>query len=127
MILMAGVGVEDGPQVRGVLSKEVMRKYKSTPFFLYRLKDLADEISSNPNFIDAVLVLLGFIAFAAALPFYPLVILVVFGIALFFAGLKHAFLGLLLMLLLTFPMVMYQLPALAWIYLLAISFSMIYG
>ena len=110
-----------------MLSKEVMRKYKSTPFFLYRLKDLADEISSNPNFIDAVLVLLGFIAFAAALPFYPLVILVVFGIALFFAGLKHAFLGLLLMLLLTFPMVMYQLPALAWIYLLAISFSMIYG
>jgi hypothetical protein len=37
------------------VSQEVIRKYHSTPLFLYRLKDLAlIDIKQSDNFIDAI-------------------------------------------------------------------------
>jgi SpoVK/Ycf46/Vps4 family AAA+-type ATPase len=124
---MAGTGSEDTAEVRGVVSKEVIRKYHTTPLFLYRLKDILVDIKSNAAFIDSILMVLGFVAFAAALPFYPLVIAVLIVAVIFAASLKHPFLGLIIMVAFTFPMVMYQLPALAWIYIMVISLSLIYG
>ena len=49
------------------------------------------------------------------------------AVLVFFASLKHGFIGLLLMILLSLPMVMYQVPALAEIYIIAMSMAMIYG
>ena len=72
-------------------------------------------ITTNPNFLDALLVIAALIAFAAAFPFYPIDsscdscsrASVIFT-------LRHAFLGLVVLMILVFPMLMYQTPALAY-------------
>jgi len=124
---MAGKQDGDGQAVNTIVSQEVIRKYHTTPLSFYRLKDFIIDIKSNDNFIDALLITMAFISMWAALPSYPVVIMAVLAVLIFFACLKHAFLGLILMILLSLPMVMYQIPALMEIYVIAMSMAMIYG
>jgi hypothetical protein len=124
---MAGTGEDEERQVKTIVSQEIIRKYHTTPLFLYRLKDIALDIKQSDNFIDALLIVMAFIALWAALPSYPIIIAVILAMVIFFAGIKNGFLGLLLMILLSLPMVMYQVPALAEIYVIVMSLTMIYG
>ncbi len=117
----------DGSTVRGAISREVIRKRRRAPLYIYRIKDLLTEVVTNNNFIDAMIITLGLIAFASALPFYPLFILLVLALVVFYASLRHGFLGLIIMLALAVPMVLYQMPALAFIFPIMITFSLVYG
>jgi hypothetical protein len=127
LIGMAGDEEDDNREVSTIVSREVMRKYHTTPLFLYRLKDLLVDIKTNDNFIDAILITVAFISLWAALPSYPVAIAAILAVIIFFASLRHAFIGLLVMILLSFPMVMYQVPAVAEIYVIVMSMAMIYG
>jgi transitional endoplasmic reticulum ATPase len=120
-------GEEQEREVKTIVSQEVIRKYHSTPLFLYRLKDLLIDIKTNDNFIDAILIVTAFVALWAALPSYPVLITAILAAVIFFASLKHGFIGLLAMILLSLPMVVYQVPAMAEIYVIAMSMAMIYG
>jgi SpoVK/Ycf46/Vps4 family AAA+-type ATPase len=74
-----------------------------------------------------VLVLLTFGAVVAALPFYPWPLLIIIFILLFAATLFNPFLGLIVLVSLIFPILIFQVPALAWIFLFAITMSLIFG
>jgi hypothetical protein len=98
---------DENVSVQGSISHDVIRKYHSAPIAIYRIKDTYVDITSNPNFFDSLLVIISLIAFAAAFPFYPILILAVLAIVLFIFTLRHAFLGLIILMVLIFPMLMY--------------------
>jgi SpoVK/Ycf46/Vps4 family AAA+-type ATPase len=124
---MAGVEADEEQKVKTIVSQEVIRKYHTTPLSLYRIKDFLIDIKTSDNFIDALLIAMAFISMWAALPSYPVVIAAILALVIFFAALRHAFLGLIFMILLSLPMVMYQVPAITEIYVIAMSMAMIYG
>ncbi|MDE1865572.1 MAG: AAA family ATPase [Candidatus Micrarchaeota archaeon] len=124
---MAGSGTGEEREVKTIVSQQVIRKYHTTPLFLYRLKDFIVDIKTNDNFIDALLIVTAFISMWAALPSYPIIIVVILSLVIFFACLRHGFMGLLVMLLLSLPMVMYQVPAISEIYVIIMSMAMVYG
>ncbi len=124
---MAGNEADDEREVKTIVSQEIIRKYHTTPLFLYRLKDFLVDIKQNDNFIDALLIVMAFVSLWWALPSYPVLIAAILAVLIFFAALRHAFLGLIFMILLSLPMVMYQVPALAEIYVIVMSMAMIYG
>ena len=118
---------DENVSVQGSISHDVIRKYHSAPIAIYRIKDTYVDITSNPNFFDSLLVIISLIAFAAAFPFYPILILAVLAIVLFIFTLRHAFLGLIILMVLIFPMLMYQTPALAYIFLLVMTIGFVFG
>lgn len=124
---MASNGQNAGPEVRTLISNEVIRKHQSTPMTLYRIRDAYDTVVSNDNFTDAMLATIGFVALSAALPFYPLLLTLLLAIVVFYAGLRHGFLGLILMFVLAFPMFAFQVPAIALLFVIVMAFSLIYG
>ena len=113
--------------IKGSISHDVIRKYHSAPIALYRIKDTYVDITTNPNFFDSLLVIAALIAFAAAFPFYPIIVLLILALVLFIFTLRHAFLGLIILMLLIFPMLMYQTPALAYIFLLLMTMGFVFG
>ncbi|MDE1869022.1 MAG: AAA family ATPase [Candidatus Micrarchaeota archaeon] len=115
-----------GPE-KSELVQEIIRKHHKTPIAVYKIKDMIMELSGNPHFMDMILLLLAFIAFVSAFPFYPIELLIIFGIVLIVASLKHPFLGLCLLMALMFPIIMYQTPPLAWVFMLLVSASLIFG
>lgn len=117
----------EGVAVRGSISQDVIRKYHRTPMAFYRIKDQYVDIVTNPNFIDALLLIAALVAFGAAFPFYPIIVLVILAIVLFIFTLRHAFLGFILLMVMVFPMLMYQTPALAYIFLLVMTMGLLFG
>src|SRR5208283_1145117 len=97
------------------------------PITFYKLKDMTIDLTSNPNFFDAVLLSIAFLSMISAFPFYPIVIAVPLLVLLFYAALRHPFLGLIVLIVMVFPTVAYQMPALAWVFMLVISVSLIFG
>ncbi len=117
----------ESPVISSSISQDVIRKYHSVPIALYRIKDIYVDITTNPNFFDSVLVIAALLAFGAAFPFYPILILALLAVILFIFTLRHAFLGLIVLMLLIFPMLMYQTPALAYIFLLFVTLGFVLG
>lgn len=113
--------------VKGSIAQNIIRKYHRTPIAFYRLKDLYVDVTTNPNFLDSLLVIASLIAFSAAFPFYPFIILGLLVIALFIVTLRHAFLGLIVLMLLIFPMLMYQTPALAYVFVIVMTIGLVFG
>jgi transitional endoplasmic reticulum ATPase len=113
--------------IKGSIAKDIIRKYHKTPIALYRIKDLYVDVTTNPNFLDAALTIAAFIAFAAAFPFYPLVIIPIIVIALLIVTLRHSFLGLVVLMVFVFPMLMFQVAALGYIFLLFMSMALVFG
>lgn len=123
---MARPSEQAGPE-KSELVQEIIRKHHRTPIAAYQLKDIMMELSGNPHFFDMALILLGFIALVCAFPFYPIPLIVVLLVLLCVATLKHPFLGLCLLMALSFPVVMYQTPPIAWVFMLLVSASLIFG
>ena len=94
---------------------------------LYGLDERIATLLAAPGFIDGILVLLAFIGVCAALNFYPLILIIILSIALFTITVRKPFLGLIFLIFLIMPMLVYQMPALAWLYLLVMAGSLIYG
>jgi SpoVK/Ycf46/Vps4 family AAA+-type ATPase len=116
-----------GKSVKSELVKNIIRKQHAAPIFYYKLKDMAIDVVSNPHFLDAVLLLIGFLAVITAFPFYPIAIAIVLLALLFTTTMYHPFLGLILLMALMFPVVAYQLPSLAWAFMIVVSMSLIFG
>ena len=110
-----------------LISREIIKRHNIRPILFYRLKNLWMEVTSNNNFLDALLIFFAFVAVTTALPFYPAALLILLIILLFAATLYHPFLGLIMFMVLIVPPIMYQTPALAWIFMFIISGSLILG
>ena len=113
--------------IKTSIAQDVIRKYHKTPMTFYRLKDQYVDIVTNPNFLDSLLVIAALIAFSAAFPFYPITVIVILSVLLFIFTLRHAFLGMIILMLIIFPMLMYQTPALAYIFGLIMSMGLVFG
>ena len=107
--------------------EEIIRKSHRTPIGLYTINEKLSALVHNPGFLDAVLITIAFFSAATSLKFYPLAVMVVVAVALFAITVKKPFPGLILLMLSILPLFMYQMPALAWIYLMVMSASLIYG
>lgn len=114
-------------EIKSERVRNILKQAKRGPLWYYRIKDLLMNIRSNKNFLDAVLVALAFVSIAYAFPFYPYLIILLIVIGLFAATEIHPFLGFILLMLIMVPILVYQTPALAWIFLFILSFSLIYG
>ncbi len=124
---MAQPEKNDEVLVKSNLSKDIIRKYHRVPISLYRIKDIYVDVTTNPNFVDALLVIAALVAFASAFPFYPILVLVALILVLFVFTLRHAFLGLVLLMVMIFPMLMFQTPALAYIFLIVMTMGLVFG
>ena len=120
-----------GPKWSKVKSERVRRlvkeRHRLTPIGLYSLKDKLLIIGTNPNFMDAVLALAAFLAVTYAFGYYPYILVVALGAALFAAALYKPFLGVVVLMVITFPMLAYVVPALGLVFVLIISLALIYG
>ena len=76
------------------IASEIIKRHSKAPLMLYRLKDWGIRLTSNQNFFDAMLMVFAFIAVVAALPSYPLVIIIMISLLLFVSTLRHPLLGL---------------------------------
>ena len=108
-------------------SASIIRKYYKRPLAFYRLKDEILRLTSNLHVSDAVLASLTFIALVFAFPYYPMFSIPIIFLVVFGATLYKPFLGLLILAVFTFPMLMYQVPVIAWLFLFAVSAMLIYG
>ncbi len=107
--------------------KEVIRKRHGGPVFLYNLDERFSRLVHAPGFTDAILAVLAFIGANAALKFYPLILIAAFSVVIFAVTVKKPFVGFLALIIFIFPLLMYQMPALTWLYLLVLAGSLIYG
>ncbi|MDE1856631.1 MAG: AAA family ATPase [Candidatus Micrarchaeota archaeon] len=103
------------------------RRRHKTPMLFYSIKDRLLRLTSMPSFIDAVIIAFAFVAALAALGFYPPITALLILVIIFAAAVYHPFLGLLTFALFIFPMLMYQVPAIAWVFMVGISLALIYG
>jgi transitional endoplasmic reticulum ATPase len=111
----------------GRVSQEVFRKYHTVPISFYSLKDKIARLISNENIVGALLIPAAFLAFAFAFGFYPFAVIIVLAVLLFFAALEHPLLGIGLFLALVFPILMYQTPAIAWVFMFFITITLVFG
>ncbi|MGC8669575.1 MAG: AAA family ATPase [Candidatus Micrarchaeia archaeon] len=112
---------------RESIAHNIIRKTHKTPLSFYKISSYVSDTTSNPNFTDTLIIMLTFIAFAAAFPFYPYIIILVLLIVLFYLTQYNPFLGLVMLIVFIFPMIIYQTPAFAWVFMFAITASLIYG
>ncbi len=124
---MAAPAADIDKGVHSKISHDVIRKSHMMPVMFYRVGDIAEDISSNPNFLDSLLAFIALIAFAAAFPFYPWVVLAVLAVALFAVTLKHAFLGFIVLMLMVFPMLAYQVTSLSYLLIFAMTLGLVFG
>ena len=110
-----------------VSEREIARNRRYLPLFAYGLMSRVEGLLYSGNLIDAILAVIAFVALDVALPFYPIAIAVVLTIAIFAATRYRAFLGLIALTVFSFPMFIYQTPALSWLFIIAASISLIYG
>lgn len=97
------------------------------PLTFFYLKDLIREFVNNKNFPDSALAAFALASVAIALPFYPLAILIPLIIVVFVLARLHPFAGLYGLLFLTFPMVIYQAPLMAWYYAIFLAACLFVG
>jgi SpoVK/Ycf46/Vps4 family AAA+-type ATPase len=102
-------------------------KRKVVPLWLYWLKDFARRIVTSQNFHDSLITAFAFISLNIAFPFYPIQIAVIILAVIFVLTFYIPLLGLLTLLLLTLPMIIYQAPLLAWMVMIVISASLFLG
>ncbi|MCL4381248.1 MAG: AAA family ATPase [Candidatus Marsarchaeota archaeon] len=102
-------------------SEEAIKGVFKLPLFFYMVKDKAIAITSNQNFFDAVLLCFAFLIDAIVFKFYPVAAIIALILAIGVLTLKNAFLGLIALVVLIFPTMMYQSPGIAWVMLFAIS------
>jgi transitional endoplasmic reticulum ATPase len=100
---------------------------KMIPLSVYWLKDLVKKTVTNRNFHDSLATTFAFASLAIAFPFFPLVLFVPLLALVFVFTFLAPLLGLIALLLLTLPMIIYQAPLLAWLVTIIISASLFLG
>ncbi|MGA3021177.1 MAG: ATP-binding protein, partial [Candidatus Micrarchaeales archaeon] len=97
------------------------------PLYIYKIKDFINQIIRNKNFHDSLVTSFAFLSLGIAFPFLPPLFFLPLLILVFILTFIHPLLGLLGLLLLTLPMLIYQAPLLAWLCAILISISLILG
>jgi len=115
-------GMRESPK-----SKSIIKKYYKRPIAFYRYKDLLIRMATHFHVADSLLALMTFIALVYAFPYYPILTLPFIAIVIVAATLYRPFLGLIVLAVFTFPMLVYQVPVLGWMFLFVISGMLIYG
>jgi SpoVK/Ycf46/Vps4 family AAA+-type ATPase len=105
----------------------VKERHKLLPIGFYTLKDKLLRIATNSNFIDAALALAAFLAATYAFGYYPYALVAALAVALFAIALYKPFIGVIALMAITFPMLMYTVPALALVFMFIISVALVYG
>ncbi len=108
-------------------TSEFLRRRYIAPLTFYRLKDIAIGVAQRPTFFDTVIITLAFIAILFAVPFYPWLLAPIFIAIVFIAALYHPFVGLVVMIALMMPALLYQAPAIALLALFIVTFSLVFG
>jgi hypothetical protein len=108
-------------------ARQIVKRHSKAPLAFYKLKDWGIRLTSHPNFFDAVVMLVAFAAVVSALPSYPLIITAVIMLLLLLATLRHPLLGLVVLMCVTMPALMYQTPALAWMFMVIVSICLVFG
>ena len=107
--------------------KAASSKRGTVPLSVYRIKDAVRTLFSNKNFTDALATTFAVLSVAAAFPSVPLPVLIAMLVITFIITLVHPFAGLIFLLFETLPMIIYQVPLIAWIFTLFISAALIVG
>lgn len=107
--------------------KNAEKAYKATPLYFYKFKDMLRQLVSQQNFPDAVAAVFALAAVASALPLFPLPFLAVMLVLTFVITLLQPAVGLIVLLFETFPMFLYQIPLVAWLFTLFMSISLFAG
>ncbi len=119
--------IKKGEAPKVVSSKELIRRQHALPITFYTLKDRMLAIAHKPTFLDALLVIVAFLAIVVGFPYYPLIYVILIMLALFVATLYHPFLGLIFLMVFTFPVLVYQMAAIAWLFLFIITLALVFG
>ncbi|MCL4371805.1 AAA family ATPase [Candidatus Marsarchaeota archaeon] len=112
---------------RSARVQQIIKQTHRVPIWVYRLKDIVLRITENNNFVDALLIAAAFLLIAYVFPFYPYLLALLVLVFLFASTEYHPFLGFIFFMLAILPIFIYQTPALAWIFLFILSFSLVYG
>ena len=123
---MQGLGSKRAA-VKSERVKRLVRERHKLPIGFYSLKDRLMRIVTKPSFLDAVFALVAFLAIASAFGYYPYALIAVLAVVIFVAALYQPFLGLLVLMVVTLPIFIYQMPALAWVFLFILSIALVYG
>ncbi|MDE1761982.1 MAG: AAA family ATPase [Candidatus Micrarchaeota archaeon] len=118
---------KSGPSLSKRRSRSEPRTYGAVPLYMYRFKDFVRQVGSLQNFPDAMIAVFAMASVSFALPFFPLPILIALLIVTFIATLIQPLIGLMALLFITFPMFMYQVPLIAWLFTLFMSVSFFLG
>ncbi len=110
-----------------VIGSERNARTGGLPVTYYNIKDLFQTTVQDRRFMDAAMLLFAFAAAALAMPYYPVIIAVILAAALFIASMRHPFLGLVVLAIIIFPMMEYQSPGIAWMYVFAFTVVMVLG
>lgn len=98
-----------------------------TPLYIYWFKDLLTQIASSQNIHDAIISAFAYLSLVIAFPFFPPEVYIFLLAMVFIAAYMHPLLGLLALLLMTLPLLIYQAPLLAWFLMILISISFLLG
>ncbi|MDE1855651.1 MAG: AAA family ATPase [Candidatus Micrarchaeota archaeon] len=107
--------------------KREQPSYKATPLYLYKFKDMLRQLVSAQNFPDAVAAIFALISVSAALPLFPIPALAILSLFTAIVTMLQPLIGLMVLLFTTFPMFLYQVPLIAWLFTLFMSMSFLLG
>ena len=99
----------------------------STPLTYYWLKETLKEFASNKYFPDSILVLFALVSVCIAFPFYPIYVIIVLAVIAFLLTRFHPLAGLMALLFISLPPLIFQAPLLALLYVLFLTFSLVFG
>ena len=116
---------DDPPSKKGSAMSGL--KHMLMPLSVYWLKDFLKQFAASKNFHDSLATIFAFLSLGIAFPFYPLPVFIAIGILVFALTYLVPLVGLMALLLLTLPMIIYQAPLLAWLVTLLISASLFLG
>ncbi len=98
-----------------------------TPFSYFWIKDIVKEVISYKYFADGVLLAFAFVSLILAFKFYPMPIAIILLIIIMGMSLIHPLFGLLIMLMFSYPPIIYQAPLLGWIFSVLVIVALFAG
>jgi len=120
------------PDLRDLSTKKPAKKRRivvkgKAPLYIYWLKDLLRQFASHKNFPDALATSFALASISFAAPFLPLPIIIALLILTFVLTMIHPLIGLMALFFESLPMFIYQAPLLAWLFMLFMGVSFLFG
>ncbi len=102
-------------------------RYTHVPLFTYKAKDIVRQFLGHKNLPDAISATFAAASVAIVFPFFPIQILIPLLFLTFVITMIHPLAGLIVLLFETLPMLIFQVPLLAWIFCIFVSIALILG